>query len=113
MARTRPSFRPPAPVGGPDPGQVFPLVLAFVLLTTVVSLLVLGRLGPVLADRAQARTAADAGALAGVVGGEDAARRVVEENDGILVELVADGTTVEVRARVGRAEATSVAAARR
>lgn len=113
MAPRRPSTRPQAPADRTDSGQVFPLVIALVLVTTVVSLLVLGRLGPVLADRAQARTAADAGALAGVVGGEDAARRVVEENDGILVELVADGATVEVRARVGRAEATSVATARR
>ncbi len=53
----------------------------------------------------RARTAADAAALAGAADGEGAARALAEANGAELVDFDAEGPEVQVRARVGDAEA--------
>ena len=58
-------------------------------------------------DRAAARATADAAALAGVTAGDAAVARVAEANGGVVLEVRRQGSEVEVRVRVGDAEATS------
>ena len=58
-------------------------------------------------DAARARTAADAGALAGVVGGRAEAARLVAANGGELVSWAQHGRAVTVAVRVGDAVATA------
>lgn len=93
-----------------DHGQATPLALAMVtlVLVAVVWLLPLGR---ALADRAQARTAADAAALAGAVEGEAAARSLAERNGADLLSFRRSGSEVVVRVQVGGADAYSRARA--
>jgi hypothetical protein len=87
-----------------------PLVLALVALAVVV-LLALVPLARGAADRAQARTAADAAALAGAIDGEAAARQVAAANGADLVAWRAAGVEVWVEVRLG--DARAVAKARR
>jgi FlaG/FlaF family flagellin (archaellin) len=95
-----------------DHGQASPLV-ALVLVFAVVAALAATELGVTVSDRAQARTAADAAALAGVTGGRGAADAVAAANHGSLERfVVADGDT-DVTVRVGRARATARARAGR
>lgn len=54
-----------------------------------------------LADRQQARSAADAAALAGVTGGRSAAVSLAAANDAVLVGWNRSGHEVTVRVRVG------------
>src|SRR4051812_2046167 len=94
-----------------DRGQVVPLVAAVVGL---VMLCIAGitRLGRTAVDRAQARTAADAAALAGAAErSESAARSVAVANGGRLVRYTAEGAEVEVKVVVGRASAVARARA--
>lgn len=85
-------------------GQVLPL-LVVVVLGAGMAMVTLGHLGRAALQRAGARTAADAAALAGAADGEEAARAVARANGGTLLRYVEDGAEVEVRVRVGRAEA--------
>jgi hypothetical protein len=87
-----------------------PLVLAVVALAVVV-ILALVPLAQAAVQRARARTAADAAALAGAAEGEDSAREVAEANGGELVGWKAAGTDVWVTVTVG--DARAVAKARR
>lgn len=90
----------------PKPGQrgsVLPLVALLVVAAGGLCV-ALGRLGGDAVEAAQARTAADAAALAGAAEGEAAARAVAEDNGAVLVVYFEDGLDVEVRARVGHAE---------
>jgi hypothetical protein len=93
-----------------DRGQAVPLLVAAVGLAAVL-VLGLAHMGRVVADRAQARTAADAAALAGAAEGEDAARSVAEANGGELIRYEADvagdrdGDEVLVEVSVGGVEA--------
>jgi D-alanyl-D-alanine carboxypeptidase len=83
-----------------DRGQATPLMAAAI---GVVAVLMLG-LGPMaraLDDRAQARTAADAAALAGAAEGEDAAREMAGANHAELVGYQAQGDEVVVKVAVG------------
>lgn len=96
-----------------DGGQVLPLVAILVVAVAVVGVVVVGQLGRLVDDRARARTAADAGALAGATSGARAARAAVGRNGGELIEMRHEGATVVVRARVGGAEASSAARPRR
>lgn len=79
-----------------------------------VMLLALGPMGRAVGQRTQARTAADAAALAGAAEGEPAAREVAERNraelvrfervgDSVVVEVEIDGITAFARARARRA----------
>lgn len=79
------------------------LVLALAVLCAVLA----ARLGAVTTDRAQARTAADAAALAAVVDGDDAAVAVAAANGATVTALERHGTEVIVSVRVGDAEASA------
>ena len=70
-------------------------------------MLLLVHLGVLALHRAQARSAADAAALAGVAEGRAAADEVARSNGAVLESFVADGTDVEVRVRVGSTHATA------
>jgi hypothetical protein len=96
--------------GRGDGGQVV-VLSAVVVALVVVGALVVGEVAGVVVDRARARGAADAAALAGVVEGRDEARAVAEGNGGELEGYVEVGGEVEVVVRVGRARATARAAA--
>jgi hypothetical protein len=78
----------------------------------VIAVLVLGTLARTVNDRARARTAADAAALAGVTGGPEAAARVAAANGGALERFEVIGPAVEASVRVGTAGARSRAAPR-
>jgi hypothetical protein len=79
------------------------LVLALAVLCAVV----VARLGAVAADRAQARTAADAAALAAVHGGDAAAAAVAAANGATVTDLDRQGAEVVVSVRVGDVEASA------
>lgn len=91
-----------------DSGQAVPLVLGVIALGVVV-LLALVPLARGAAERAQARTAADAAALAGAAEGESVAREVAAANDGVLVEWRSVGPDVWVAVVVGKARAVAKA----
>lgn len=91
-------------------GQVLPLVALVVVLGGVCTVL-LGRIGAAAVDRARARTAADAAALAGAAEGVGAARSIAAANGGEVVSYATAGADVVVRVRVG--DATAPARARR
>ncbi len=92
-----------------DAGQVAPL-LALVVLVALLGLLLLVRTATVAHDRARARAAADAAALAGAAEGPRAAEATVVHNGARTVRYVALDGVVEVTVRVGEAEATARAA---
>ena len=83
-----------------DRGQAIVLLLAFIVVT-VVLMVAMGHFSARLVDQQQAQLAADAAALAGVVGGRDAAERLATANDGVLVAFVVAGDEVMVEVRVG------------
>jgi hypothetical protein len=87
-----------------DRGQVLPFI-ALVIVLAGLAAVVIGRLGQGAVDRARARTAADAAALAGAAEGEDAARRLAEANHGTLLSFRVEGPDVEVVVRVRKAQA--------
>ena len=85
-------------------GQVLPLmVLALALVAGGLVLVV--ELGRIADDRAQARTAADAAALAGAVEGRAAALALATGNGATVISYEELGEEVEVVVRVGRASA--------
>lgn len=87
-----------------DRGQATPLMAAAIVLVAVL-MIGMGPMARVLADRAQARTAADAAALAGAAEGEDAAREMAAANDAELVGYQAQGDEVVVKVAIGRVTA--------
>lgn len=89
-----------------DAGQVLPL-MALVILVGLGAALGLARLGVEVIDRARARTAADAAALAGVDGGRQAADAAARANGGRVVRFVATDGATEVEVRVGGSQATA------
>ena len=99
------------PRPGTDRGQATPLAAAM-LAIVVAALAGLVPVGRALADRAHARTAADAAALAGAVDGEAAARDLAAENGAELLEFRREGTEALVRVRVGNIDAWARARAR-
>lgn len=90
--------------GRRDAGQAVPLLLGVVALAVVV-LLALVPLAEGVAQRTQARTAADAAALAGAAEGEAAAREVAAANGATLTDWRAAGPDVWVAVTVGDAQA--------
>ena len=86
--------------------------LLLVMTTAMALVVVAARLGTVVNDSAQARTAADAAALAGAVNGAHAADELARANGGELVSFRRTVDGVEVVVRFGdvlaRAEATAV-----
>jgi D-alanyl-D-alanine carboxypeptidase/Putative Flp pilus-assembly TadE/G-like len=97
---------------GNDGGQIVPLAAALVALCCV-ALLALAPVARALDDRAQARTAADAAALAGAAAGERTAREVAGANGADLLEIERNGDDVVVQVRVGEVEAYARARATR
>lgn len=84
-----------------DTGSALVLV---VLVTVAIALAVITALPPVLGDlddRQRARSAADAAALAGVVGGPTGAAAYALANDATLMSFSVDGREVTVSVRVG------------
>ena len=87
-------------------GSAVPLI-ALVILAAGGAIVLLGRLGGAAVDRAAARTAADAAALAGAAEGPDVARSVAAANGGQVVSYRQLGLDTEVRVRAGRAVAVA------
>jgi hypothetical protein len=85
---------------------VVPLVAVIVVVAAGAALL-LTRLGTEVIDRARARTAADAAALAGVSGDRAAAARVARADGAALERFVRVGDQVEVTVRIGNFRATA------
>ena len=88
---------------------MLPLV-AVVVVVAAGAALVLARLGAEVVDRARARTAADAAALAGVTGDRPAAEQVARADGATLERFVRVGDQVEVTVRVDSSRATARAA---
>ncbi|MGH9210593.1 MAG: M15 family metallopeptidase [Acidimicrobiales bacterium] len=82
--------------GEHDRGQTTPLLVAAVGLVAVL-LLGIGPMGRAVVQRTQARTAADAAALAGAAEGEDAAADVARANGGDLTSYDVSGDEVTVQ----------------
>lgn len=76
------------------------VMLVALALTSAITLAMLPVLGE-LTDRQQARSAADAAALAGVTDGRSGARSLAERNGGVLVGWTQRGREVTVTVRVG------------
>ena len=87
-------------------GQVLPL-LTVVMVAAIALAVVLVRLGGQIVDRARAQTAADAAALAGAGGGEDAARATAARNDAEIESFVIRDGQVEVVVRVADRRASA------
>lgn len=92
--------------GHGDRGQAVALVLVVVAFAALV-IVAVGRFGGRIIDRQQAQVAADAAALAGVVGGRDAAQRVAAANSGVLESFVVDDGDVIVVVAVASERATA------
>jgi len=86
-------------------------LLVLVVVVAGAAIVLLGRLGGAAVDRAAARTAADAAALAGAADGRSAAASVARADGGRIESYREVGVETEVRVNVGRA--TAVARARR
>ena len=71
----------------------------------------IGHVGGVLIDHQRARSAADAAALAGAVGGATEAARIAAANGATLVDFVRDGDIVTVHVSVGDVIASARATA--
>lgn len=87
---------------------------AVLMLTVVVVLVALVAIGfvhaaDVVLDRQQAQTAADAAALAGVLGGRPAASRLAAANGAVLVSYQQQGATVTVVVSTGEVHARAKA----
>lgn len=89
-----------------DQAQATPLMAAALGLV-VLMLLALGPMGRALTDRAQARTAADAAALAGAAQGEGVARDLARANGAELVAYSSGNGEVVVEVQVGDVAARS------
>ncbi|CAN5281793.1 hypothetical protein BH18ACT4_BH18ACT4_04630 [soil metagenome] len=85
-------------------GQVAPLLAVLIVLAGVMAV-ILVELGGAAVARAQARTAADAAALAGAAEGVEAADAVARDNHGTLESFRTEGTDTVVVVRVGPARA--------
>lgn len=92
--------------GTRDQAQATPLMAAGLALV-VLMLMALGPMGRALTDRAQARTAADAAALAGAARGEEAARDLASANGADLVGYASEDGEVVVEVKVGDVAARS------
>lgn len=96
-------------------GQAAPLALVAVVIA-IVATLAIAHIGRTVIDAGRARTAADAAALAGVEGGQQASRRLAAEHGADMVAWSSAGppgaVTVTVTVRVGSVRATAAASNR-
>jgi hypothetical protein len=93
-----------------EKGSTVPF-LALLVLAAGGAIVLLGRIGGTAVDRASARTAADAAALAGAADGRGAAASVAAADGGHIESYRELGVETEVRVSVGHA--TALARARR
>lgn len=98
----------PSRYSGDDRGAASLFVIALLAIAMVGAALTVA-IGEVVIHRAQAQTAADAAALAGVVEGEEAASTFAQINGSKLTAFAAFGSRVQVTVRHGRVTATAVA----
>jgi hypothetical protein len=91
-------------------GQTLVLVVGILVLAAVL-MLGIARLGTAAVERAHARTAADAAALAGAAQGRPAAERLARRNGARLVAYRTIGADVVVTVRFGRTRVTARARA--
>ena len=89
-----------------DRGQLLPL-LAAIIVVAGVAMFVIAELGRAATEHAQARTAADAAALAGAAAGESEAAKLAVVNGGRLVSYATAGDDTEVRVVVGDGDAAA------
>jgi hypothetical protein len=89
-------------------GQVAPLI-AVILVCGGFFCLIVARFGVAAAARAEARTSADAVALAGAAGGRPAADEIAAANSAAIVRYEVSGRDVKVRARWADAAASAKA----
>jgi hypothetical protein len=101
---------PGAERGRRDGGQAIMGLAVLLAVVTLLGLLV-AHMGTAAADRAAARTAADASALAAAVGGPAAAAEASRRNGATLESVTVNGDGAEVTVRVGRATASARAQA--
>ncbi|MBU3700896.1 MAG: helicase/secretion neighborhood TadE-like protein [Acidimicrobiia bacterium] len=87
-------------------GQVLPF-LALVMVVAIAVAITVVRLGGQIDHRARAQTAADAVALAGAGGGEDAARIIATHNGAQIESFVFRDGEVEVVVRVADRRASA------
>lgn len=89
--------------GPADHGQAMVLVMGLVAALLVVVAVAIAAVGRTSADRTRAQTAADAAALASVVGDRSDAAEYAEAHGALLVSWVrvADSGDVVVRVRIG------------
>lgn len=106
LSRSSPSARAAGRSGLGDSGQTTPLI-ALGLALVAGAIILLALLGNLATDRARARTAADAAALAGAAEGPDVARRVAAANGSSIEAYHRAGDEVEVTVKVGDARATA------
>lgn len=92
-----------------DDGQAAALIVGLVGVLALI-IIAIAIFGVHVRDLAQARTAADAAALAGAAAGRPAAARAATDNGGHLDSFTEIGTDVIVRVGVGTASATARAA---
>ena len=83
------------------------VIMAAALVLVGSLLLMIGRLGGAATDRARARTAADAAALAGAAEGCAAAGELAAVDGGLLISCTEDGMDVQVSVALGSATATA------
>ncbi|MBK5221422.1 MAG: hypothetical protein JJE52_00790 [Acidimicrobiia bacterium] len=102
--------RGPAAVPRRDGGQVVPLIAVLIVVMGAIAFGVV-TVGGVLIDRAVARSAADAAALAAAAGDDTDAAEVARANGADLVRVVRGGDEVEVTVEVGRTQARARARA--
>jgi len=95
---------------GRERGQVVPLLAALVVFAGLV-MLALAHLGGGAIDRAEARRAADAAALAGAAEGPSGAQRLADFNNAQITRYDQEGDDAEVVVRYG--DARAIARARR
>jgi outer membrane lipoprotein SlyB len=93
--------------GERDTGQAALPVVVGMLVVVMVTLLVVGHVSSAIGDRARARTAADAAALAGAHDGEAAARAFATYNGAELTTFEQVGDEVEVTVAVGGIQASA------
>ena len=88
--------------GFSDRGQMLPMIAIVILVVGAMSVVAV-RVGELLDASAQARTAADAAALAGAAAGETEAEAIARANGGEIVAYDEIGGIVMVVVRVGPA----------
>ena len=92
------------PARASDTGQVLPMVAALIAIVGVMAMQLV-RVGEAAYQRAQAQTAADASALAGVADGRAAAESEARANRARLVSYREINADVQVSVRLGKATA--------